>query len=95
MHITHVAVATAVTIGIVGVSYSQLDPKAAEQRARVVADKATCRTVDSAIVAYAGLNGAAPASVAQLAGFVDGDITAYRIVNGRAAGPGCVRTAQR
>ncbi|MET0425166.1 MAG: hypothetical protein ABW046_14870 [Actinoplanes sp.] len=54
-----------------------------------MANQATCRTVESAIVAYVGVHDRPPASVAQLADYVDGDITAYRIVRGRAAGPGC------
>jgi hypothetical protein len=81
--------AAAVTMGVAGVSYSALDPDALEAKAQVVADRATCRTVDSAIVAYVGVNGAEPSSVAELAGYVKGDITAYRIVNGMASGPGC------
>lgn len=76
-------------MSVAAISYSQLDPAAAEEQARSVADKATCRTVDSAILAYAGVNGDAPGSVSALADLVQGDITAYRIVGGRAAGPGC------
>ena len=81
----------AVTLSVVGASYSALKPDDLEQKARAVADKATCRTVDSAIVAYAGVYGTPPGSVRELAGYVDGDITAYRVVGGRAAGPGCAR----
>ncbi|WP_127503422.1 hypothetical protein [Actinoplanes solisilvae] len=89
MHLTHVAVGAAVTLSVAAISYSQLDPGAAAEQAQTVADRATCRTVDTAILAYAGVNGDAPDSVAALSGYVDGDITAYRIVAGRAAGPGC------
>ena len=91
MHLTHIVTTAAVTLSIAGVSYAALDPASAEEKARVVADRATCRTVDSAIVAYVGVNGAAPTSVRELAGYVDGDVSAYRIVGGRAAGPGCSR----
>ncbi|MFC3736712.1 hypothetical protein [Paractinoplanes deccanensis] len=66
-----------------------MDPKSLEAKAQAVADRATCRTVDSAIVAYAGINGTAPKSVADIAGYVKGDISAYTIVHGQAAGPGC------
>ena len=90
VHLTHVAVGAAVTLSVAAVSYSQLDVRAVEERARSVADQATCRTVDSAIVAYAAVNGEAPATAAALADLVQGDITAYRIVDGRAVGPGCV-----
>jgi hypothetical protein len=66
-----------------------MDPTGLERDARGVADQATCRSVDTAIVAYAALNDADPATIAQLAGYVKGDITGYRIVDGVAAGPGC------
>ncbi|GAA2608760.1 hypothetical protein [Paractinoplanes durhamensis] len=89
MHLTHVAMAAAVTVSIAGVSYAALSPDELEATARVVADQASCRTVDAAIVAFVGANGAPPASVADLAGYVKGDITAYSIVDGVAAGPGC------
>lgn len=58
-------------------------------KSRSVADQATCSTVDSAIVAYVGAHDGGPRSIADLAGYVKGDITAYQIVNGMAAGPGC------
>ncbi|MBM2619994.1 hypothetical protein JIG36_31220 [Actinoplanes sp. LDG1-06] len=89
MHLTHITVAATVTLSIAAICYSQFDPKGSEQQARTAADKATCRAVDSAIVAYAGLHGEAPKAVSQIAGYLKGDITAYRIVNGQATGPGC------
>jgi hypothetical protein len=81
--------AAAVTVSVAGVSYAALDPQELEEQSRVVADQATCRTVDSAIVAYVGVTGSDPRTIADLAGYVKGDITAYRIVDGMAAGPGC------
>ncbi|MFF5081559.1 hypothetical protein ACFY36_31305 [Actinoplanes sp. NPDC000266] len=60
-----------------------------KQKAQSVADRATCRTVDAAIVAYVGINGTAPTSITEVADFVKGDVSAYRIVKGQAAGPGC------
>jgi hypothetical protein len=70
-------------------SYSALNPDKLENQARVVADAASCDTVDTAIVAYLARTEQAPTSIADLAGYVKGDITAYRIVDGVAAGPGC------
>lgn len=81
--------AAAVTLSVAGVSYSALDPDRLESEARVVAAAASCHTVDTAIVAYVGVNDRAPKSITDLAGYVKGDITAYRIVHGVAAGPGC------
>ncbi|MGX6607518.1 hypothetical protein ACWKSP_36150 [Micromonosporaceae bacterium Da 78-11] len=60
-----------------------------ESQARVVAAQASCHTVDTAIVAYVSIHDRAPRSIADLAGYVKGDITAYRIVDGLATGPGC------
>jgi hypothetical protein len=65
---------------------SQLQP-----RAQVVADQATCRTVDTAIVGYLMNNGTAPTSIRQLEDYVRGDVSKYRIVDGVAAGPGCTK----
>jgi hypothetical protein len=81
--------AAAVTVSVAGMSYVALKPDELEATARVVADQASCRTVDAAIVAYAGQNGEAPTSIADLAGYVKGDITAYSIAAGVATGPGC------
>jgi hypothetical protein len=89
VHLIHVVTAAVVTISVGGASYSALNPDKLENQARVVADAASCDTVDTAIVAYLARTDRAPESIADLAGYVKGDITAYRIVNGVAAGPGC------
>jgi hypothetical protein len=81
--------AAVVTLSVSGLSYVALKPEVLERAAREVAGRATCHTVDSAIVAFTGEHGVPPRSVAELAGYVDGDISAYRIAGGRAAGPGC------
>jgi hypothetical protein len=54
-----------------------------------VAAQADCRAVDEAIVAYVSINNRDPRSVTDLRTLVKGDISAYRIVGGMAAGPGC------
>ena len=89
MPLTHVLMSAAVTVSVAGVSYAAFNPDRVEKHAREVAGQATCRTVDAAIVAYVALHDEAPRRIADLADFVDGDITAYRIVDGLAAGPGC------
>ena len=81
--------AAALTVSIAGVSYAGLNRDTLTDSARSVADRATCRTVKEAIVGYTALNDRPPASIRDLAPFVDGDISAYRIVRGVAAGPGC------
>ncbi|WP_246607243.1 hypothetical protein [Paractinoplanes toevensis] len=70
-------------------SYQALDPAELVAHARVVANQASCRTVDTAIVAYVALNDAQPESIDDLAGYVKGDITAYSVAGGVATGPGC------
>ncbi|MFC3993687.1 hypothetical protein [Actinoplanes siamensis] len=82
-------VACALTLSIGGASYAALRPDKIKAEAQAVADRATCRTVDTAIVGFIALNDADPTSVTQLQPFLDGDISRYRIVGGRAAGPGC------
>jgi hypothetical protein len=89
VHLTHVAMAAAVTVSAAGVSYAALNPDRLEKQAQQVADRASCRTVDTAITAYVAIHDEAPTSIADLAGYVKGDITAYRIAGGVAAGPGC------
>jgi len=66
-----------------------MDPAELVAQTQAVADKVTCRTVDTAIVGYVALHDEEPSSVADLAGYVKGDISAYQIVDGVAAGPGC------
>jgi hypothetical protein len=83
--------ASAITMSIGGVSYVALNPAKLQSRAQVVADQASCRTVDTAIVGYLMNNGTAPTSIRQLKDYVRGDISKYRIVDGVAAGPGCAK----
>ena len=84
-----VTVTAVITVSTVGISYAALGPAEIVQHSRAVADEASCRTVDSAIVAYVANEDRPPRSIAELAGYVKGDISAYRIVDGLAAGPGC------
>ena len=79
----------AVTVSLVGVSYAAFNTDALNEHARTVADEATCRAVDDAIVGYLAQYDAAPRTIADVAPYVRGDISAYRIVGGLAAGPGC------
>ena len=82
--------AAAITVSVVGLSYVAYNPAVLTHRAETVADQATCRAVDQAIVAYAAVNDTPARSVGDLEPYVKGDISAYRIVRGAAAGPGCV-----
>jgi hypothetical protein len=81
--------AAAITVSVGGVSYTALNVDEVTGSARTVADRASCRTVDEAVVAYLAQHDTAPTTITQLRPYVRGDISAYRIVRGRAAGPGC------
>jgi hypothetical protein len=81
--------AAAITVSVSGVSYAALNIPEVTGSVQVTADAATCRAVDTAIVAYLARNDEPPARITDLAPFVTGDLTAYRIEGGLAAGPGC------
>jgi hypothetical protein len=89
VNLTEVAMAAAITVSVGGGSYAALNIDGISATAHTVADRASCRTVDEAIVAYLAQHDTAPATITQLRPYVRGDISAYRIVRGRAAGPGC------
>ena len=86
---SEVALAATLTVSVAGVSYVAFRPADLKESARTVADAATCRAVDEAIVGYLASHDREPRSIADLRPYVKGDISAYRIVNGTAAGPGC------
>jgi hypothetical protein len=81
--------ATALTVSIAGVSYAAFNSGALTDRAQTVADKATCRTLESAVVAYIAEHDAGPRTIADVKPYVQGDITKYRLQGGLPVGPGC------
>ena len=81
--------AAAITMSVAGVSYVAFNPDSSTEKARTVAGLADCRAVDAAIVAYLAEKNVAPHLIADVQPYVVGDISAYRIVDGLAAGPGC------
>ncbi|MEU7901565.1 hypothetical protein [Actinoplanes sp. NPDC049118] len=89
MNLSEVAMAAAITVSISGVSYAAFNVDGISASTQTVADRVSCHTVDDAVVAFVAQHGAAPTTVEQLRPYVKGDISAYRIVAGRAAGPGC------
>ncbi|WP_246595739.1 hypothetical protein [Actinoplanes auranticolor] len=70
-------------------SYAALNTDRIGSTAETVASRASCRSVDQAILGYVAQHGTAPTTIRQIQPWVQGDIAAYRIVKGRAAGPGC------
>jgi hypothetical protein len=89
VHISEAAVAAVVTISIAGSSYAVFNTDMLKRRTEVVVNTANCRAVDTAVVGYVGDHGVAPTSIDQVAPYVRGDVSAYRLLNGHAAGPGC------
>jgi len=89
VHLSEVAMAAAITVSIAGVSYAALNTDSVRSTAVTVASQASCRAVDQAIVGYVAQHNTPPTAIGQLQPWVRGDISAYRIVKGRAAGPGC------
>ncbi|HEY7272856.1 MAG TPA: hypothetical protein VH502_08990 [Actinoplanes sp.] len=89
MHISEAAVAAVVTVSIAGTSYAAFNSDALRRHAEVVANAGDCHAVDTAIVGYLADHGVAPTVIDQVMPYVHGDVSAYRIVNGQAAGPGC------
>jgi hypothetical protein len=87
--LSEVVMAAAITVSVAGVSYVAYNPQALTARAETVAEQAGCRAVDQAIVAYTATHDAAPRTITDLKPYVRGDISAYRITGGVAAGPGC------
>ncbi|WP_433825046.1 hypothetical protein ACQP2E_23215 [Actinoplanes sp. CA-015351] len=89
MRLVEMAMTAALTVSISGVSYAAFNPEKLKGDVQVVADRATCRTVDTAIVGYEAVTGVQPTAISDLRDWVKGDISAYKITNGMAAGPGC------
>ena len=87
---TEAAMVAAVTMGISASAYVALDSSGLIHRAEATADKASCRSVEGAILRYVDVRGTAPTVINDLRPYVSGDLTGYRIERGVAAGPGCV-----
>ncbi|MEU4693061.1 hypothetical protein [Actinoplanes sp. NPDC023714] len=89
MRLLEMVAAAAITVSVSGISYVAYNPEKIKGDVQQVADRATCRTVDTAIVGYEAVTGEAPTRISQLREWVRGDISGYVIKNGMAAGPGC------
>lgn len=89
MNFTEMMVAAVLTTGVAGAAYTAVDMDALTAQAERTAAEATCKAVDTGVAAYVEANGDAPATITQIGEYVRGDITAYRLDNGVAVGPGC------
>lgn len=89
MNLSEVAMAAAITVSVAGVSYAAFNVDGLSGSTRTVADQASCHSVEGAVVAFVAQHNAPPTTIKQLGPYLKGDISAYRIVAGRATGPGC------
>jgi hypothetical protein len=89
VNLTEAAMVAAVTMGVTASAYAALDSSNLIHRAEATADKATCRSVEVAVLKYVDVRGVAPTVIADLRAYVSGDIADYRIERGIAVGPGC------
>jgi hypothetical protein len=89
MSMSEAMTAAAITLGVACASYAALNTGVLADRAEAVADQAGCRAVNQAILGYVAEHDRAPMRIADLTPYVDGDISAYRLVRGVASGPGC------
>ena len=91
MNLNEAVMAAAITVSIAGVSYAALGTGVLKDQAETVAGEAGCRAVNQAILGYIAQHDNAPKTITDLKPYLQGDISAYRIVKGAAAGPGCTR----
>ena len=89
MKLIEAAVSAAIAVSVAGVSYVAFNSPSLTGNAEAVAEQADCRTVDTAVAGYLAQYGRAPEQITDLEPFVRGDISAYRMENGLATGPGC------
>ncbi len=89
MRVIESVVVLAVTLGAVASAANGMDVPVMTEQARRVAAQETCRSVELAVVAFAGERGHPPADIGQVRAYLRGDVSAYRIVDGAADGPGC------
>lgn len=89
MKLTETAVVMAITLGTLGAAATQVDVGRLAHRTTVTAAQVTCHTIDTAIAAYHAERGTMPTVVTDIRPYVRGDVSPYRIDQGRAAGPGC------
>jgi hypothetical protein len=89
VNLGEVAMAAAITVSVAGVSYAVLNTDGITGSTKAVADRASCHAIDVAVVAFTAQHDAVPTTIEQVRPYVKGDLSGYRIVAGRPAGPGC------
>ncbi len=90
MKLTELVVSLALATGTAGAMSTVLDVPALVAGATSVSERAGCRTVETAIAAYAAEHDAPPVRIADVRPYLRGEVSGYRVVGGVATGPGCV-----
>jgi hypothetical protein len=93
--LTEMTVTAIVTLGTVATAAVSVDIPELSRQAEGTAGQANCRAVDTAILAYYSEEQVLPTAIKDVEPYIQGDISAYRIVSGKAAGPGCGPAAKR
>jgi type II secretory pathway pseudopilin PulG len=87
--LTEITMTAVVTLGTVASAAVSVNMPALTRQSEATADQVTCRAVDTAIMAYYTEQQALPTVIADVTPYLQGDVSAYRVVSGRADGPGC------
>ncbi|MBN1170787.1 MAG: hypothetical protein JXA67_01315 [Micromonosporaceae bacterium] len=88
--LTELTVALVIASGAATGAAVALDVPALTGEATRTADRATCRTIETAVVAYTVEHSATPATIAEVRPLVDGEVEGYRLsLRGTVIGPGC------
>ncbi len=95
MTLMEMTMASVITLGTVASATISVDAPALTRRAETAAAQATCRAVDTAILAFYTDRQVLPTTQRDVQPYVKGDISRYRIIAGRAAGPGCDELRRR
>ena len=95
MTLMEMTMASVITLGTVASAVVSVDAPALTRRAETAAAQGTCRAVDTAIVAFYTERHVVPTTLRDVQPYVSGDISRYRIVAGRASGPGCTELHRR
>jgi hypothetical protein len=87
--LTEMTMVATITLGTVASAAMTMDVPAMSKDAQATVSLANCRQVNTAILAFYAERQAQPTSLADVDPYVQGDISAYRVVRGKAVGPGC------
>ncbi len=89
MNLTEIGVTLTVVLGAGAAAFVAVDMPRLTGGVQTTADKATCHAAENAFAAYTTAEGRPPRTIADIAPYVSGDLTEYRITPRGVTGPGC------